>query len=294
MESSGKRRYDAAFQPCPSIVINYCTNEAAFLPILLRECCKISDEVIVSYGDKLYDGTIEDHSALQSLKSAFPGVTFSEYTVDVSLPVSQRKGVMKRPTAYWHNLARWNGLRHVSNDWILLLDADEIPEGDRFAEWFVKSSAHLDESCAYKIANYWYFKSARYRAVQIEDSVLLMHASHMTEDNIFGDNERDHLIAASGAKLVRQLSDARGTPMFHHFSWVRTRDGMMTKLTNWAHRDDMFSTVTPQNMADYIFGSDAINDIVHNYTYNVVDDKFGLDHALGISPQSAHDAWTCI
>lgn len=202
-----------------SIVISYCSNEECFLDAILSQCTKASDDVVVSYGSHLYDGTPEDVQKVRHYALKYPMVKFIQY--DVGPEHYDGLGVKNRPTAYWHNVARWTGvcaLRH--NDWVLLLDADEIPDGDNLKRWWgvVEKSSLLNMNTTYKMANYWYFKKPTNRSEVLEDSVLLIHSKYLSKYNVFGDMERDHLIHQSGTKLVRQTKGASGEVMFHHYS----------------------------------------------------------------------------
>lgn len=258
-----------------SVIINYCSNESIFINPLLNECSKFSDDIIVSYGSHLYDGSLEDAQHITDLKTRYPFVTFVEYPVDINLPITARKGAVHRPTAYFHNLARYTATQALKNkEWVFIIDADEIPDGQEVASWL--SQVQLDPRVAYKIANYWYFKDPKFRAKTLEDSVLLMHSKYLTENNIFGDFERDHLIRVSGCALDRQTKSQKNTPMFHHFSWVRTKEGLKHKVKNWAHANDIFKGINVDALVDRIYQDDKPNDIVHQYEYDIVPNIFNI------------------
>jgi len=258
-----------------SVVINYCSNEEIFIEPLLKECLKFSNDIVVSYGSHLYDGTPENIQYLMGYKSKYPDIQFVEYNVDVSTDLTKKKGVNKRPTAYWHNLARWTGINSLKyKDWVFIIDCDEIPEGDKVAEFL--SFDILDENECYKIANYWYFKSPENQATTIEDSVLLIHYKYLTEENIFGDNERDYLIPSSGAQLHRAIKSIDDKPMFHHFSWVRTKEGLRHKITSWAHSNDIFKGINVDEFLEFLYKDDNVNDIVHRYEYIKVKNIFNI------------------
>jgi hypothetical protein len=248
-----------------------------FIHALLEECGKFSDDIVVSYGSHFYNGESEDIIHMQELASKYSTVQFVKYNVDVALATSERRGVHKRPTAYWHNLARWVGICALKrHDWVYLIDADEIPEGECVRQWLSDVGRDLNTDCCYKNACYWYFKSPENQATSLEDSVLLIHYKHLTEENIFGDNERDHLIQSCGSKLLRQVKDLSGRVMWHHFSFVRGVDGLRLKLSSWAHTNDMFSNVDVNAFVAYVYRNDEVNDIVHGYSYKKVPNRFNL------------------
>lgn len=258
-----------------SVVVCYCSNEKAFIDALLTECYRFSDDIVVSYGSHLYDGTPEDKAHIDALRSKHNSVRFVEYVVDNSIDLNKQKGVVKRPKAYWHNLARYTGISSLKKEeWVFLIDSDEIPEGSKVLEWLSKTNLHKE--CIYKMANYWYFKSVNNQATSWEDSVLLVHSSCLSADNIFGDMERDHLVAASGCRLVRQVVGTDGNPMWHHYSFVRNKEGIVHKIKNWGHSDDSFNRVDATKFVDYIYKDENVNDIVHGYEYKKANNIFSL------------------
>jgi hypothetical protein len=250
-----------------SVVINYCSNERIFLGPILSECKKFSDDIVVSYGSHLYDGQIESNDFTE-----YPDIKFVEYKVDISLPNKDRCGVVNRPTAYWHNLARWSGIQLIRHEWVFLIDCDEIPDGNRLSEFF--KSFVLDETKCYKFANYWYFKDPTNQSLSLEDSILLIHSKYLSTNNIFGDWERDHTIRNSGATLERMIM--KNEPFFHHYSWVRSKDGLRHKISSWAHSNDIFRNANIDSIIEYIYKDDNVNDIVHRYSYKKVKNFFNI------------------
>jgi hypothetical protein len=260
-----------------SVIINYCSNERIFIDAILIECLKFSDDIVVSYGSHLYDGIQEDITHINEYKIKYPTIQFVEYNVDLTLNLNKQKGVVNRPTAYWHNLARFTGVKALKNkEWVFVIDCDEIPEGDNVKIWLVNALPLLKEEECYKIANYWYFKDPTNQSTTLEDSVLLIHYKHLTEDNIFGDWERDHLIPSSKCKLLRQVVGIDRKPMFHHYSWYRTKEGLKHKLITWGHSNDIFKDIDIDKVIEYIYHNDEVNDILHGYTYNKVVNIFKI------------------
>lgn len=261
-----------------SVIVNYCSNESAFIRPLLDQCGLFSSDIVVSYGSRLYDGTPEDASHIDGLRASYPSVQFVEYPVDTSIDLHKQRGVRTRPTAYWHNLARWTAVQALKGrGWVFVIDADEVPEGRLVKEWLDRRLLYLRPSDCYKVATHWYFKSPIFRSTTLEDSILLIHCSHLTESNVFGDYERDHLIPASGCTLRRNTRGLNGAVMWHHYSWVRSRPQLVHKVRNWAHANDVFKGADAEAIAAQVFKSDEPNDIVHGYTYARVPNQFGID-----------------
>ena len=254
-----------------SAVINYCSNEKPFLSACIEECSKFASEIIISYGSKLYNGDDEDYAHIYEMKNKYPFVKFVQYPVDRSIELTQQKGVVNRPHAYWHNLARWTGVQSLSiKDWVLFLDVDEIPDGSRFLFWL--QTHELNLHCTYKIANYWYFKKPIFQAKTWEDTVVLAHTQLLNESKIFGDGERDHIVVNTQNYRYVLGNDFR--PLIHHFSWVRTPKQMLFKIKNWGHQSDFQKH---EEMVARVFRDDNVNDIVHNYEYNHVSNQFNIE-----------------
>jgi hypothetical protein len=258
------------------VVINYCSNESKFIEANIRECLKFSNDIVVSYGDKLYNGEVEDPHHFEELQRKFPQVKFIQYKVEIDLPIDKRRGVYLRPTAYWHNLARSTGVMALDpkTQWVFLIDADEIPEGEKVLQWL--QTKRVSQFECYKIATYWYFKLPIYQAKEYEDSILLIPKNVLIDNNIFGDMERDYTIAASGLKLVRMNLGLDDKPMWHHYSFVRSPEGIAKKLSSWGHRDDVFNGKNINDIVEYIFKDENHNDVVHGYTYNTVQKQFDI------------------
>lgn len=255
------------------IIISFSTNELCFLDALLTEASAISDDVVVSYGDKFFSGEPQDAGFVHTYAPKFPGVKWARYEVDSRLAPALRRGVVKRPTAYFHNLSRWAAVGRLdpSTRWVLVLDADEIPEGVRFGELY--RSLPLRAGECYKVACYWYFKDVRYQATTHEDSPLLVEKRHLTEEAVFTDDERDGICRG----LTCHRGVRLGAPALHHFSFIREgKEGLLRKLRNWGHADDMFGAVGPGGFVDFVHGDGNVNDIVHGYDYKVVDNVFHI------------------
>ncbi len=256
-----------------AVVINYCSNEQSFIDACIEECSKFSNEIVVSYGSHLYDGKSENHAHINEKKNKYPFVKFTEYPVDKNIDLKKQKGVENRPHAYWHNLARSYGVKNISkNKWVLFLDVDEIPDGNRFKLW--NKTHQLNEFNIFKIANYWYFKKPIFQALTWEDTPVLAHINRLSSDTIFGDRERDHIAYSSpNTKVFRYVLGNDFEPMIHHYSWVRSPDQMLFKLKNWGHTTDFNNH---EAIVKHIFRNDEINDVVHNYKYIEVPNYYSV------------------
>lgn len=258
-----------------SVIINYSSNEKIFIDVILVQCTWFSDDIVVSYGSHLYDGTPEDQSHISGLRAQYPDVEFVEYRVDTSLNLKHQRGVVDRPVAYWHNLARWTAIERLEkkNSWVFVIDADEIPDGPEVRRWLMSDSFYKNENYCYKMACNWFFKLPTNRAKTLEDSVLLIHRKHLTERNIFHDYERDSLIITSGCYLMRQTTGLDGKVLFDHYSWVRNRKGLEHKIRSWGHSNEYHD---PEKIIEFIYRNDDVNDIIHGYQYDKVENKYNI------------------
>jgi len=212
--------------------------EREFLNICLRECLKFSDDIVVSYGSHFYDGTIEDDAHIQEEIAKNPNIKFVKYEVDTSIDLNKQRGVNKRPHAFWHNLARWTGLTSLKREgWVLFLDVDEIPDGQRLNEWLHHFKLEIESS--YSLANYWYFKSPNYRATEWETTSKVIHSSNISTESVFGDAERDHLQNTTGKNSENGILGLDGCPLIHHYSWVRSEEVLLRKIKTWGHSDQV-------------------------------------------------------
>jgi len=253
-----------------SVIVNYCSLEREFLPKVLAECAQFACEIVVSVGTHLYNGTEEDSEHVEDLKKQHSGVQFVRYQVDAHIDLTFQKGVERRPYAYWPNVARWTGVQALlEKQWVLFLDADEIPDGRRMRAWLEHTQLDLD--CCYHLANYWYFKSANNQALTWEQTTILIHRNKFAEEHIFSDRERDSLGFVPDIKNSENVTGLDLLPLIHHLSWVRSESVLLTKINTWSHRDQISD---PVKYVKHIFSDSSINDIVHKYRYRYVYNKF--------------------
>lgn len=199
------------------------------------------------------------------------------------------------------DVLRASGVGDVGKCWLLFLDGDEVPRGRRFRVWWetvtetrkdgaaietgapaenTPDGAESDEGvkclletdCAYKLANYWYFLTSRLRADQLEDSVTLMRRDHVTRQGLSDEYERDGILAAAPVRGVyRMVTDMRdGEPMFHHYSWVRSRQDLHTKVATWGHKGDQPWTELLRDTWRVIDAGNAYPETEFVHGYNLV------------------------
>lgn len=259
------------------IVISYCSNDRIFVDALLRECQAIgARQIVLSVGNHHYDMTPEDIGHVEDLARKYPSVTFVLYPVvaidDAQNPMKNRK------LAYWHNMARIQACKQLvpEIEWVLFLDADEIPEGERFKDWYMATRATRLQKI-YKLANYYYFRDPILQATSYEDSVMLVPRAACCYPILMNELERDGIPYLTGLQCERNVVHQNTQlPMFHHFSWVRTKEAMMRKVKNWAHKDDTDWEAKIHEEFSKDFDVETDVDFVHGYKYIRVPNWFGI------------------
>ena len=261
MEASSRQQQQQQ-QPPLAAIVSYCSNERPFVDELLSNACKFADLVILSVGTRLYTGEDEDEEHIRQVQARHPTVSVARYAVtDAGLATP----------AVLHNESRKAGIQRATElfttYWALLLDGDEIPDGDRVAAWWRSNpTAASSTSTVYKMANFWYFLHPCLVAEPHEDSVMLVHSSLLSEGALSHPRERDGIPEYHQVELVRDVTDG-GTPMFHHYSWVRAdRRALFRKVANWGHsRDRPWTDLLRAALDELDAGNAPTHDFVHGY-----------------------------
>ena len=244
-------------------IVNFCSNESRFIKATLEQALLFSQQVIVPVCDHFFDGTPENHTLLKQIYAAFPKCLFIEY------PFQVPKKVLKKtdPAHLWHSLSRLIGYSFLEEDVdsVLFLDADEVPDGKRFAAWL--DCSDYQQHTALKLANYWYFRDSCNQALRTEDSIVLVQKRALESEILLHKDERDAIYNLLPGPKRRHVAGPDGCPMFHHYSWVRTQEEMLKKVRTWGHKGDRdwVSLVNEEFTAPF-----RGTDFVHGYTYKQV------------------------
>lgn len=241
-----------------STIISYCSLDRRFIEPLLKQVRLFSDDIIVVYYDKLMNSTPENTEEISSLLQPF-GVNelCLSYTAD-------------NTPRYFHNLARWQATELAKHQHIMYLDADEIPEGYLFK--LIADSDVLADHDAVDFECNWYFRSATNQAIQTEQCGLLINKNIINEKSMFTEHERWIYRHNPYLRYLALMPGPNG-PLMHHYSWVRTREEMITKVSGWGHKNDRdwLSLIEKEFSHDF----DG-TDFVHGYSYRQVEDKFNI------------------
>jgi len=242
-----------------STVISFSTLELRFFPALISEVKKFSDDIVVVAYDHFFDGSPEDLVSINALIVKYP---------DVRWEIGQWNP--QKDSKYWHNYARWCGTAMVKNRYVLYLDADEIPEGDLMRQYL--ETEPLGEHALYMFSCYWYFREPQFRATTLEGCGLLADTTQLTEEMFFTIYERWIYLPFPALKS-KMYCDLGGKTIMHHYSWVRTKEEMLTKVKSWAHRNDCNWTERVEQEFTHDFNG---RDFVHGYSYVRVPNTFNI------------------
>jgi hypothetical protein len=241
-----------------STVISFSTLEIRFFPALIREVEKFCTDIIVVAYDHFFDGSKENTALISELQTKYPSLTWQVCGWDD-----------QHNSKHWHNNARWTGALHAKNHRVLFLDADEIPDGALMDRWLKYEP--LEAYPLYMFACYWYFRDPTYQATQTEGCGLLADMSKIKKEMIFTHYERwFYMIHPVPYKAFCTLN---GSVMFNHYSWVRTKEEMLTKVKSWAHRNDCSWVGLVEQEFTHDFNG---KDFVHGYSYNSVLNTFDI------------------
>ncbi len=249
-------------------VINFCSNETAFLKPCLTEALKFSKKVYVVAADYFFDGTEENLDLLFQLFSYFPKVRFVLYPF-MPKKIQAKAGKLYKKVGednFWHSFSRLVGFFQVDKniEYTLFLDVDEIVDGDLFHKWL--DTCEYQKYVSVKPANYWYFRETKYRADTLEDSAVMIKNSQVKLSSILKKSERAAIFdEAAEPKIRKVLFESKA--LIHHYSWVRSKQQMLKKVKSWGHRNDRFwSFLVAQEFAQDFQGKD----FVHGYSFQEV------------------------
>ncbi|OGN55633.1 MAG: hypothetical protein A3D96_00880 [Chlamydiae bacterium RIFCSPHIGHO2_12_FULL_44_59] len=253
-------------------IVNFSSNESRFIQATLSQVLLFSRQVIVPVCDHFFDGTLENRVLLKRVYEAFPECQFIEYPFE---PAKIPKAVFKKinPAHFWHSLSRLIGVSHLDEEieTVLFLDADEVPDGHRFGEW-LRASDYRGHT-AIKFSNYWYFRDPVNQAIETEDSVVLAQRGALELEIVLHQDERDAIYHLLPWPKRRGVKDFCGNPMFHHYSWVRTKEEMLKKVGSWGHKKDRdWVRLVHEEFAGPFSG----RDFIHNYHYRQIAPLFDI------------------
>lgn len=246
-----------------SVLINYCTNDYRFLRSCVSQASQIAGQVMVAYSDYFFDGVPENEYLISKSIAENPEAAF------VFFPY---QSALKKESQYWVTYARWQALQQAKGKYVLLLDADEIVDAPLFLSWLKK--AEPGKYNILKLANYYYFREACFRAYDWEDSATLVRKDLLTEALVMDFEDRHKAFEALPEPKMRRVTGLNGKPMIHHFSWVRSKEEMLRKVKSWGHNEERnWPDLVEEEFSKPFSGTD----FVHGYRYETVPKPFQFE-----------------
>ena len=244
-----------------STVISYCSNDKDFINACISHAKPFSKQISVCACTNFFDGQKEDSENLMKVVEANQPLLFTIF------PFYQRFQGDRENYGQWHNRMRAHGWQSLTEptDWVLFLDADEIVDTDKFIHWL--ANFNVNASSAYRFLGYWYFRDTCWQANQTEE------VSVMTRWNKCNWNYLDccpgERFGLLDAQSQRNVADILNQPMFHHYSWARTKEGMLRKVKSWGHSGNKPWNELIEKEFKREF-NETCKDFVHNYTFKKV------------------------
>lgn len=242
-------------------VILYSTNDKRFHKACIENLLEAGIKCHVVTYSHMWKGQPEDLEALkQSAKLFEDNENYSQYFIEWEAG--------KNPW-YWEAVGRYLATQQVSDDseYILYIDIDEVVDAKKMKEWI--ASGEYKQWEAMKIPNYWYWREPIYRATSIEDSIVMTKVS-LAKRLQLQPGGRDVYFGASPNRTRFKLDK----PFIHHYSWVRSKEEMLNKVSNWGHASDRKNWV---ELVEEEF-SRSFNGkcFVNNYSFVEAQNKFNI------------------
>jgi hypothetical protein len=243
-------------------VVLYSSNDNRFAKICIQSLVDARIKTHVITYSHMWNGTLEDIEVLDNSLSSFnDNPLFCRYIVD---------WVEGQSPWYWEGLGRYLGTQEVSNssEYILYIDIDEIIDSEKFKIWY--QDQNFKQYDALKLSTYWYWREPIYQAHQLEDSIVILKTP-LAKQLSFTPGGRE-IYFNSTLNRIEQVNKI--DPMIHHYSWVRTKEEMLNKVSNWGHSSDRGNWI---ELVEEEF-SRPFNgkDFLHGYDYKIVENKFNI------------------
>lgn len=250
-------------------IINFCTTDSRFIKACVEQTHLFADQIIVPVCNRFFDGSPEDTDLLDQIYRSIPDCQFIEYPfIAPRLP--------RKPLYFWHNFSRYIGYTKLDPavERVFFIDADEIPDGKRVAQWLAKKE--YKKYNALKLLNYWYFREPIYQALSQQASILMVKPSAINQEALLNGMEREGIFDAAEKPKQSDVVGLDGQPLFHHYSWVRTKDEMIKKTSTFNHRRQKnWNELIEKEFSSPFSGTD----FVHGFKYKTVEPSFGLSLA---------------
>lgn len=243
-----------------STIINYCTNDYRYLKLCTEAVKSFSSEIIIPVCDHLFNGEKENRFLLNRSYAENPDCMFVEYTYPFTKPYGSNPSITPDDVNYkhyMHSTSRYLGYLASStqSEYVLFLDVDEIVDTDRFIKWL--NEFEYAKHDALRFFNYFYFRNETYRSKSGHsvNALLLKKSSLNDPEKILTIHERRGLYLELETDETPIMLGIDGAPLFHHYSWVRTKEELEKKVTTWghAHENNWLERIEDEFSSDFMF-----------------------------------------
>jgi len=222
-----------------SVSCNFCSNDEEFIDDIIRECSKFSDDIHITYHDKFFNGEEENHELISQIVNRNNGKA-SFHMLPWRGDLLKQAGHPYYFYKFCHNSNRWNNIQFAKNDYMMFIDSDLIPEGDRVKQWL--SLININDFNSYFFNIYSYLRSKKFQQKEWHEAVVVMaRVKLLTANHVFSLDEIQALLVPPTARNVKGVDSK---PMFHHYGWARGKDDkeckerLLKKVKSWGHSFD--------------------------------------------------------
>ena len=256
-----------------STVILFSKLDAPFIDACIAGVLNASNKVVLVAYDRLLDGQ-EQNDFLAEVMRRNAGKNIELKVIPLAhemvriFPVNPK---LIANTRIFLNIIRKVGFDLIKDtaEYTLFIDGDEIAEPQKLLRW---KNEYRTKANSLMLANYYYFREPVYRADRLEYSPVLVRNSNLEalyrKDPLRFLNmqyeRRDYLI-----KPCEKIEEV----FFHHYSWARTKEEMLTKVKNWGHRKQRNWQELVENEFSHEFNG---KDFIHGYNYSRVPNLFDI------------------
>lgn len=221
-----------------SASFNFCSNDAEFIDQAIDETLKFCDDIHVSYLPRFFNGDEENLELINQHIERNKGK--AEFHL-LPWPEEARKQTNHDYYfyKYCHNICRYSNISHSKYNYVMFMDSDLIPDGERVKQW--RNTINLEDYKSYYFMIYSYHRSRTIPTRWDESTVIMSDKRFMTIEQIMSIFEIQALL---NPPCCRQIFGLDGKPMFHHYGWVRgtndeeCKQGLLRKTKSWGHTFD--------------------------------------------------------
>jgi hypothetical protein len=218
-------------------IIQYCTNDYRFIDKCIAEAKKFSDQIVIPVCDHFFNGQPENRELLTQTYRNHPDCDFIEFAFTPDRhysPYSTHSPLDEGWIRLWHQTSRYIGWLHLRPeiDFLLFLDCDEIPEGERVAAWL--QTGEYRNYNALRFLGFYYALRPTLRAKKLQSLALLVKRACLEPRFFIQIDERHGLYQHIPEPKKKEVRGGL-QPLFHHYSWVRPQSECLHKAGSWGH-----------------------------------------------------------